>query len=104
MAITRKRVKQSLERALCSPCPTCDASGYIKSANTVILEILNEVRNLASKMKDAKDVTLRVNPDVARVLKSRENTYLQEIEDVLKVNVLVRGDLSLHRENFDFTV
>jgi ribonuclease G len=53
-------------------------------------------------MKDVKDVTLRVNPDVARVLKSRDNTYLQEIEDVLKVNVLVRGDLSLHRENFDF--
>ena len=104
VAITRKRVKQSLERALCSPCPTCDASGYVKSPTTVILEILNETRNLASKVKEAKDVTLRVNPDVARVLKSRDNTYLQEIEDVLKVNVLVRGDLSLHRENFDFTV
>jgi ribonuclease G len=68
----------------------------------VILEILNDVRKMAPKMKDVKDVTLRVNPDVARVLKSRDNTYLQEIEDALKVNVLVRGDLSLHRENFDF--
>ena len=104
VAITRKRVKQSLERALCSPCPTCEASGYVKSPTTVILEILDEVRKLAPKMKDVKDVTLRVNPDVARVLKSRENTFLQEIEDGLKVNVLVRGDLSLHRENFDFNV
>ena len=102
VAITRKRVKQSLERALCSPCPTCDGSGYVKSATTVILEILNEAPKLATKMKDVKDVTLRVNPDVARVLKSRDNTYLQEIEEGLRANVLVRGDLSLHRENFDF--
>ncbi len=104
VAITRKRVKQSLERALGSPCPTCDGSGFVKSATTVILEILNEVRKLAPKLKEAKDVTLRVNPDVARVLKSRDNTYLQEIEEGLGANVVVRGDLSLHRENFDFNV
>ncbi|MEZ5393260.1 MAG: Rne/Rng family ribonuclease [Bryobacterales bacterium] len=108
VAITRKRVKQSLERTLCSPCPTCDGSGYVKSPTTVILEILSEARKLRSKVKEdakeTKDVILRVNPDVARVLKSRDNTYLQEIEEFLKANVLVRGDLSLHRENFDFNI
>ncbi len=31
VAITRKRVKQSLERTLCSPCPHCEGAGYIKS-------------------------------------------------------------------------
>ena len=33
VAITRKRVKQSLERTLCSPCPHCDGGGYIKSVH-----------------------------------------------------------------------
>ncbi|HEY9232647.1 MAG TPA: Rne/Rng family ribonuclease, partial [Blastocatellia bacterium] len=32
VAITRKRVKQSLERTLCSPCPYCTGAGMVKSA------------------------------------------------------------------------
>ena len=31
VAITRKRVKQSLERTLCTPCPYCEGAGYVKS-------------------------------------------------------------------------
>ena len=36
VAITRKRVKQSLERTLCSPCPYCEGAGYVKSVQTVV--------------------------------------------------------------------
>jgi len=42
VAITRKRVKQSLERTLCSPCPACEGAGYVKSVTTVIGEIIQE--------------------------------------------------------------
>jgi hypothetical protein len=38
---------------------------------------------------------------VARALKSRENSFLQEVEEIFRANVLVRGDVSLHREHFD---
>ena len=31
VAITRKRVKQSLERTLGTPCPYCDCTGFVKS-------------------------------------------------------------------------
>ena len=40
VAITRKRVKQSLERTLCAPCPHCEGAGYVKSPQTVVSEIL----------------------------------------------------------------
>ncbi len=101
VAITRKRVKQSLERALCAPCTNCQGSGYVKSPESVIYEILNDARRLAPKRKTKNDVTIRVHPEVARVLKSRENAYLQELEDVLGSNVVVRGDHSLFADNFD---
>jgi ribonuclease G len=48
VAITRKRVKQSLERTLCSPCPACDGAGYVKSVQTVIGEILIEASKIAA--------------------------------------------------------
>ena len=46
VAITRKRVKQSLERTLCAPCSYCEGAGYIKSVNTVIGEILQEAQKM----------------------------------------------------------
>ncbi|MBI3667737.1 MAG: Rne/Rng family ribonuclease, partial [Acidobacteria bacterium] len=74
VAITRKRVKQSLERTLCSPCPYCDGSGYVKSVTTMIQEILVEAKKIA-RNQNGRDVTLRVHPEVAKVLKSRDNSY-----------------------------
>jgi ribonuclease G len=100
VAITRKRVKQSLERTLCSPCPYCDAAGYIKSVQTVIGEILVEAQKIA-KAIEGKDVVLRVNPAVAKLLKASNNRYLEEIEDILRRPVLVNSDANLHHEKFD---
>jgi ribonuclease G len=67
VAITRKRVKQSLERALCMPCPHCEGAGYVKSVQTIVGEILQEAHKLANVV-DGKDCMLRVHPDVAKVL------------------------------------
>jgi ribonuclease G len=100
VAITRKRVKQSLERTLCSPCPHCDGAGYVKSVQTVVSEILTEARKMASSV-EGKDVMLRVHPDVAKVLKSHQNKYLEELEEVLRRPVLIKSDPLLHHEKFD---
>ncbi|MBV8845429.1 MAG: Rne/Rng family ribonuclease [Bryobacterales bacterium] len=100
VAITRKRVKQSLERTLCAPCPHCDGAGYIKSVQTVVGEILTEARKMASSV-EGKDVMLRVHPDVAKVLKSHQNKYLEELEEVLRRPVMVKSDALLHHEKFD---
>jgi len=100
VAITRKRVKQSLERTLCSPCPHCDGAGYIKSVQTVVSEILAEARKMAGSV-EGKEVVLRVHADVAKVLKSHQNKYLEELEEVLRRPVLIKSDSQLHHEKFD---
>ena len=100
VAITRKRVKQSLERSLCMSCPYCEGAGYVKSVPTTVSEILQEAHKIAAAI-DSKDVILRVHPDVARFLKSNQNKYLEEIEEILHRSVLVKGDPLLHHEKFD---
>jgi len=101
VAITRKRVKQSLERTLCAPCPYCEGAGYVKSVQTVIGEILQEAHKIVPAVADQKDVVLRVHPEVAKVLKSNHNKYLEELEEILRRPVLVKGDLTVHQEKFD---
>lgn len=100
VAITRKRVKQSLERTLCTPCPYCEGAGYVKSPQTVVGEILQEAHKIAAAV-EGKDVMLRVSQDVAKVLKSNQNTYLQELEEILGRTVIVKSDAQLHQEKFD---
>jgi len=102
VAITRKRVKQSLERTLCAPCPYCEGAGYVKSAQTVIGEILQEAQRMRKALENEQtNLVLRVNPEVGRVLKSNHNQFLQEIEEILGKSVLVKSDPLLHQTKFD---
>lgn len=99
VAITRKRVKQSLERTLGQPCPTCQATGMIKSVTTVCNEIYVEMRKMARHFE--RDVMLRANPEVAKALKANGGKWLQEMEEVTKRTILVKSDPLLHPEQFD---
>ena len=100
VAITRKRVKQSLERTLSVPCPVCQATGMVKSAATVANEIYIEVRKMR-KHFDGSEVLLRVNPETAKALKANNAKWLTELEDLAGKNVLVKSDATLHPEQFD---
>jgi ribonuclease G len=99
VAITRKRVKQSLERTLGQPCPTCQATGMIKSVTTVCNEIYVEMRKMARHFE--RDVMIRVHPDVAKALKTNNARWLQEMEELVKRTVIVKSDPLLHPEQFD---
>jgi ribonuclease G len=98
--VTRKRVKQSLERQLTEPCPYCSGSGSIKSSATICYEILTELRKVGQDL-DGQGVLLRVNPDIARALKEEESAVLRELQQVLGRPVTIRPDAHLHHEQFD---
>ena len=104
--MTRKRVKQSLERTLCSPCPYCQGGGLVKSPQTICYELLEDARRLAKELNgdaDNKQVTLRINPDVAKALRSSERDVMTEIEDYLGP-IDITSDPTIHQEQFDFAI
>ena len=100
VAITRKRVKQSLERTIGTPCPYCQSTGFVKSVTTVCNEIYLEMRKIAKHLEHA-DVMLRVNPEVAKALKANNGRALTEMEELTKKTVIVKSDPALHQEQFD---
>ncbi len=100
IVVTRKRVKQSLERVLTEPCPYCSGSGVIKSSSTICYEILAEVRKLNMDL-NGHGVVLRVNPDIARALKEEEQAVLRDLEQAVGRPLTLRPDTHLHHEQFD---
>jgi ribonuclease G len=98
--ITRKRVKQSLERVLTEPCPYCSGTGVIKSTSTICYEILSEVKKIGPDLNGHR-LLLRVNPDIARALKEEESAVLRDLKQSIGKDVTVKPDMQLHHEQFD---
>jgi len=98
--ITRKRVKQSLERVMTEPCPYCSGTGVIKSSSTICYEILSEVRKISPDLNGHR-LLLRVNPDIARALGEEEHGVLKDMKQAIGKDVTVRSDPHLHHEQFD---
>ncbi|MGH9354101.1 MAG: Rne/Rng family ribonuclease, partial [Terriglobia bacterium] len=100
VALTRKRAKQSLERTLCEPCAHCSGAGWVKSVATVSNEIVAEARKMASQI-DGKSITLRVHPQVAANLKSKDGVLLSEIEASSRKEVIIKSDPTVQQERFE---
>jgi ribonuclease E len=100
VAITRKRVKQSLERTLSTTCNICTGTGMVKSPVTVCNDIYIEMRKMQRHLERG-DVMLRVNPEVVKQLKAPGTKWLQEMEEMVGKTILVKSDPSLHPEQFD---
>ena len=101
VAITRKRVKQSLERTLCQPCPYCTGSGMVKSIATTCYSIYHEIEKMREFLDDRSELMIRVHPDVARALRESESNVIEEIRHFLKRDVIIKADPTLHIEHYN---
>ncbi|HEX4949426.1 MAG TPA: Rne/Rng family ribonuclease [Blastocatellia bacterium] len=104
VAITRKRVKQSLERTLCTPCSYCGGGGMVKSAQTMCYELLAEARRVAKHDNHHSEVILRVNPEVAKALRTTERDIFIDIEAHFSGVVTIKSDPTVHQEQFDIAL
>ena len=100
VAITRKRVKQSLERTLSTTCAICEGTGMVKSPITVCNDIYIEMRKM-HKTLERGDIMLRVHPEVVKQLKASGAKWLLEMEEMAGKTILVKSDPALHPEQFD---
>jgi len=98
--MTRKRVRQSLERTLTQACPYCGGSGRIKSNSTVTLEIWRELMKLRD-VQEGQEVIVRVNPEIYTVILAEGDKLFDEIERLLGVHLVFKPDDHLHHEQFD---
>jgi ribonuclease G len=101
--ITRKRQRQSLERALTMPCPYCAGAGRIKNVTTIVLEIRREILKKVEE-GESHSLLLRVHPEVYRALMGEERHLVEELEERTGVPIHVQSDEHLHHEGFDIVL
>ncbi len=101
--MTRKRVRESIGRMMCEPCPYCEGRGYIKSKTTVCHEIFRELRREMLDIRGSKAM-VSVHPQVADLLYDEERRGLEELEKRFKKRITVRAKPGFHQEQFEIVI
>ncbi len=103
VAITRKRVRQSLSRTLCQPCTFCEGTGQTKSVRTICYSIHHEVRKMMRTFGQGRRLLVRCHPEVGKALRNGEAQVVKEIEEMTNKAVTVKSDPLMPVEHFDLT-
>jgi len=101
--MTRKRVRESIGRTLCEPCPYCEGKGYVKSRTTVAYEIFRELRREIRDLPGYR-LTLLVHPDIAALLYDEERQGVEEIERRFEKQIAITARPGFHVEQFEIVV
>lgn len=98
--ITRRRTHRPLKDQLCTPCYYCEGKGYIKSQDTVAMEIF---RNLFSKQKITKKnkFSVKLSEDLKRFLTEKYGTLMKEVFQSYNLRVTWEGKPHYHQEEYE---
>lgn len=100
--MTRQRIRPSLESAVYDSCRYCLGKGVIKSANTMSIQTVKEIKKTLNSSK-GKVLNVYVHPDVAERLLNQEQRAIQELERQQSSRILVLADPALHVEDVNIT-
>jgi len=78
--MTRQNVTDGVREILTRTCPTCEGEGVIPSEETMAIDVIRRLRQLARKEAEPEAFLIRVNPHVAAELVS-EGSGLSELEE-----------------------
>ena len=98
--MTRQNVTDGVREILTAPCPTCHGEGVVLSAETVALEGLRKMRDIAAEHADTEAFLIRVNPKVAHEL-TDPDSGLTELEDETGKRFHFEGGDALAIDTFD---
>ncbi len=101
--MTRKRVRESIGRTLCEPCPYCEGKGYVRSRTTMVYEIFRELLREMSDLPGER-VTLLVNPDVAALLYDEERQGIEDLEKRFGRPIVISPRPGFHLEQYEIAV
>ncbi len=100
--MTRQRVRPSLESAVYDSCPYCEGKGMVKSATTMAIQSVKEVRK-AIGTSQSKILNVYVHPRVAERLQHQEKKAVQGIERTSRSRINIFSEPSLHMEDVNIT-
>jgi ribonuclease G len=99
LEMTRKNVSDGIVGTLCKPCPCCNGMGYVKSEETIRLEVERKIRKLAKESPD-KAFLIKLNPSIAAQIIGKGGQNLKNLEVLTRKYLAVKSDENLPLDTF----
>jgi ribonuclease E len=88
--MTRQRMRPSLQLSTYLACPHCAGTGFVKSHESLALEIIR-LLNLAVSADHIKRIELSVSPAVADYLQNEKRAAIAQIEQLAEKRVVIHS-------------
>jgi ribonuclease G len=98
--MTRKRTRESLAHILCEPCPTCQARGEVKTAQTICYEVLRELLREARQF-DAREFRVLASQKVIDTFLDEEAQGLAMLEEFIGKPISLQVESVYTQEQYD---
>jgi len=98
--MTRKRTRESLEHILCMACPMCEGRGFVKTNETVCLEIFREILRQARQFQ-YKEMMVLAHQDVIERLLDEESATLAELEVYTRKPIRLQTEALYNQDQYD---
>ena len=85
---------------LCTPCPTCEGRGFVKSAETVCYEIFRDILRQTHQF-DFQQLMILANQEVTDLLLDDESSALAELEEVTGKPIRLQTETAYRNDQFD---
>ncbi len=98
--MTRQRMRPSLRSATYLACPHCGGTGFIKSHESLAIEIIR-LLNLSASKNLIKRIELSVSPEVAGYLQNEKRAAIAQIEQLNDKCVIIHSEPSYVGEKYN---
>lgn len=101
--MTRKRTHGSLLKMLCEPCEVCDGRGFIKSAESVCLEIFKNLQKKASQVA-GKECLIMASQTVVDRLLDEQAENVRNLAELLNTAISYQVEPGYTQEQYDIVI
>jgi ribonuclease E len=89
--MTRQRMQPSLKKRIYNDCPHCTGSGYVKTNETMGIEVMRALQLAAHRTPGGSTVTVTVSSEVAFYLLNRKRKEITALEQRANMEVTIDG-------------
>ncbi len=93
--MTRQRIRPSLKRSLFSDCSHCRGNGFVKTSESLSIEVMRLLQLAAHRAPAVQLVQVAVHPDAAGYLLNKRRKDIAALEERGKLEVQITGQAGL---------
>ncbi len=101
--MTRKRTHGSLLKMMCEPCSVCNGRGFLKTAESVCLEIFKQIQKRAHEMKGRQCLIMASQTVVDRLI-DEDADNVRELASLVGTSISYQVEPGYTQEQYDIVM